>query len=64
MSADNTITLRAQPTDAPCPECDGTGEADSPIAEPWIDGMSVWDCIWCHGTGRVLRPIPVGEVPR
>lgn len=53
------IELRATPTEEPCPECEGTGEADEPLDEPWWPGMSVWDCVWCHGSGKVLRPIPV-----
>jgi hypothetical protein len=54
--------LRASPTDDPCRECDGTGEIDVPAHEPWLPGMSVWDCVWCHGSGRVLRPIPVERI--
>ncbi len=56
------VELRAQPGEAPCLECEGTGEVDSPADEPWWPGMSVWDCVWCRGTGRVLRPIPVAKI--
>jgi hypothetical protein len=56
-----SVDLRAQATAAPCSECEGTGEADAPVSEPWLDGMSVWDCIWCHGTGRTLTPIALGR---
>lgn len=57
------ILLRATPTEEPCPECDGTGEAEYPAAEPWWPCMSEWDCIECHGTGKVLKPIPLAKEP-
>ena len=57
-----TVTLLAKPGTAPCPECDGTGELDQPLDEPWMGCLSAWDCPWCHGTGRVLTPIPLDEV--
>lgn len=51
-----SITLRASPGDEPCPECDGTGEDEDQEGDEFVrDG----DCVWCHGSGRRLRPIPV-----
>lgn len=55
-----TITLRATPSATPCPECDGTGEANHYTEDNW-PCLSGWDCAWCHGSGKALIPIPVGE---
>lgn len=60
----NAVELHAKPSGEVCEECDGTGESEYPLDEPWMGCSSVWDCPWCHGTGRKLAPIPVDEVRR
>ena len=51
-----TVTVRAQPGDEPCPECDGTGEDGGQEGDEFV---RAGQCAWCHGSGRRLRPIPV-----
>lgn len=55
------VELRATPTERPCPECDGTGLGSEVLDEPW-PGLCADDCVWCHGTGKVLQPIPVRDL--
>ena len=55
------LDLRATPTDTLCPECEGSGQTDEVLDEPW-PGLNPDDCVWCHGTGRVLQPISAASL--